>query len=128
MTLQIDRYLDPLEPVDLAREYIYNDVDLAGVAWNYRLHWNDRAERWQLDVWTTDGTKAIYGKRLVPNYPLLWAHTGRRPEGGDLVLIDTGDSTGAEQCTFDGLGWRWKLAWIVDDGVAAVSTRPWVIT
>jgi len=128
MTLEIDKYLDPIEPADVVPLYEYEDVDLSGASWNYRLHWNERAERWHIDIWNSDGSKAIYGKRLVPNYPLFWANTGRRPEGGVLMLIDTGDPTGGEQCTYDEIGHRWKLAWVVDDGTESASTDPWTIT
>lgn len=128
MTLIVDRYLDPIEPDEQVGEYVYEDIDLAGVSWNYRLFWNDRAERWQMDVWTTDLSKEIRGKRLVPNYPLFWAHTGRRPVGGYLMLVDTSDQSAGDACTYDGLGWRWKLCWLTDDGVTVASTRPWTIT
>jgi hypothetical protein len=128
MTLQIDKYLDPVEPIEAVPSYLYEDVDLGGVSWNYRLYWNDRAERWHIDVYTSDGTKAIYGKRLVPNYPLFWANTGRNPEGGYLMLLDTGDPNATEQCTYEGLGNQWKFCWLVDDGIAVAEDRPWSIT
>ncbi len=128
MTLQINRYLDPVDPDDQVPEYVYEDVDLGGVSWNYRLRWNDRAERWVLDVYNSDGTKAIYGKRLVPNYPFNWAHTGRKPEGGVMMLLDTGDPDATDACTYEGLGNRWKLCWLVDDGEDATAARPWTIT
>ncbi len=128
MTLIIDKVLDPFEPVEAVREWIFEDLDLGGVSWTYRLHWNDRAERWSIDVYTDDGEKAIYGKRLVPNYPLFWANTGRRPEGGYLMLHDTGDPEAREQCTYEGLGYRWQLVWLVDDGLDADPVRPWTIT
>ena len=128
MTLQIDKILDPAAPEENSPEMLFEDVDLAGVSWNYRLRWNDRAERWILDVYTSDGTKRINGKRLVPNYLLNQFHTGRRPEGGYMLLLDTGDPDGNEACTFDGLGNRWKLCWLVDDGVDTTPDRPWSIT
>lgn len=128
MTQIIDRYLDPIEPEEQVPEYVYEDLDLGGVSWNYRLLWNDRAERWQLDVYTSDGEKRINGTRLVPNYALNYAHTGRRPEGGYMVLLDTGDPEAREQCTYDGLGHRWKLCWLVDDGTDVPPVRPWTIT
>lgn len=128
MTLIIDKILDPFEPVEAVREWVFEDLDLGGVSWNYRLHWNDRAERWGIDVYDDDGTKAIYGKRLVPNYPLFWANTGRRPEGGYLMLLDTGDPEAREQCTYEGLGYRWQLVWLVDDGIDTTPARPWSIT
>jgi hypothetical protein len=128
MTLQIDRYLDPVEPEETVPDYVFEDIDLEGVSWNYRLYWNDRAERWHIDVWTSDDSKAIYGKRLVPNYPLFWANTGRRPEGGYLILLDTGDPDATDQCTYEGLGHQWKLCWLVDDGVDTSTPENWTIT
>jgi hypothetical protein len=128
MALIIDKILDPVEPAEAVREWIFEDIDLGGVSWNYRLYWNERAERWNIDVYSSDDTKAIRGKRLVPNYPLFWANTGRRPEGGYLMLQDTGDPEAREQCTYDELGFRWQLVWLVDDGLDAAEDRPWTIT
>ena len=116
MTLSIDKILDPFEPEVQVPEYIFEDVDLGGESWNYRLFWNDRAERWQIDVYNSDGTKRVNGTRLVPNYFLNWRHTGRIPENGGLMLLDNGDPDGGDPCTYDELGFRWTLAWIVDDG------------
>ncbi len=128
MTLIIDKVLEPFEPVEAIREWIFEDLDLGGVSWTYRLLWNDRAERYTIDVYNSDGTKAIYGKRLVPNYPLFWASTGRKPEGGYLMLYDTGDPQAREQCTYEGLGYRWQLVWLVDDGIDTSAPTPWSIT
>lgn len=128
MAFIIDKILDPFEPEEQVPEYIFEDIDLGGVSWNYRLVWNDRAERWTMDIYDSDGTKRVNGKRMVPNYPLFWAQTGRRPEGGYLMLLDTGDPTGREQCTYDGLGHRWQLVWLVDDGTDVAPDRPWSIT
>lgn len=128
MTLIIDKVLDPIEPAQQVPEWIFEDVDLGGVSWNYRLYWNDRAERWNIDVYDSEGVKAVRGKRLVPNYPLFWAQTGRRPEGGFLMLLDSGDPDARDQCTYDELGFRWQLIWLVDDGLDTDPVRPWTIT
>jgi hypothetical protein len=134
MTAVIDRILDPYLPEEQVQEYIFEDVDLGGESWNYRLFWNDRAERWQLDVWTSelgdDGkpTKAVYGTRAVPAYPLNFNHTGRIPPDGAMVLIDTADPSSRDQCTYDGLGHRWQLAWVIDDGVEEPDESIYVIT
>lgn len=128
MALKPEKVLDPYLPEEQVPEYEYNEVDLAGVAWNYRLFWNNRSERWQIDLWTSDGEKAVYGEKLVPNYPIAWAHTGRNPVGGRVMLWDTGDPDAREQCTYEGLGHRWLLVWAVDDGTDVDTPRPWSIT
>jgi hypothetical protein len=137
MAYALESYLDPVEPEEQVPEYILEDVDLGGESWNYRLFWNDRSDRWQIDFWPTlteelaEGVTdkgGVTGKRLVPNYPIGWAHTGRIPPNGFIMLLDTGDSSAAEQCTYEGLGHRWKLCWIADDGVPVVTTNPWTIT
>ncbi len=127
MTLVLDKFLDPVDPRDQVPSYVYEDVDLGGVSWNYRLFWNDRSERWQIDIWTSDLAREIYGLKLVPNYAIAWANIGRNPEGGFIMLLDTGDPDAAEQCTYDGLGNRWKLCWITIDEDAE-EDRPWSIT
>jgi len=126
MAFIVERELEPIEPAEAVREYTYEDVDLGDESWNYRIWWNDRAERWNIDLWTSDGEKAIIGKRLVPNYPIGWANTGRKPSGGHLFLLDIGDETGDDACTYEGLGHRWRLSWVT--GSPDPSTRPWTIT
>jgi len=137
MALSLEKYLDPVEPDEQVPEYIYEDVDLGGESWNYRLYWEDRSARWYIYIWpTADEDLAegetdrggVSGKKLVPNFPIAWAHTGRRPPNGVIMLLDTGDPAAVAPCTFDGLGNRWKLCWLADDGVPASTDRPWVIT
>jgi hypothetical protein len=137
MALSLEKYLDPVEPEEAVPEYIYEDVDLGGESWNYRLFWNDRSERYQIDIWPTpeealaeDETDkgGVTGKKLVPNYPIAWANTGRKPPNGSIMLLDTGDPQAREQCTYEGLGHRWKLCWIADDGVAATEDSIYTIT
>lgn len=124
----IDKYLDPVEPEETVRSYVYEDIDLGGASWNYKVWWNERAERWSIDIWSSDGTKAIYGKRLVPNWPIFGYNTGRNPENGIIVLYDTGDPAATDQCGYEELGHRWKLCWFVDDGTDAAETVPWSIS
>jgi hypothetical protein len=127
MALVLEKYLDPVEPDEQVREYIYEDVDLGGVSWNYRLLWNDRSERWQIYVWSSDGEKEINGVKVVPNYLLMQFQTGRRPENGYIMLLDTSDVEARDQCTYDGLGHRWKLCWVTWTEEAE-EDRPWSIT
>lgn len=134
MAYVVDRILDPYLPGEQVQEYIFEDVDLGGESWNYRVFWNDRAERWQLDIYTSevgdDGkpSKAVYGTRVVPNWPLNANHTGRIPAGGVMVLLDTGDPKARDQCTYEGLGHRWQLAWLIDDGTDEPDESIYVIT
>lgn len=127
-------WLDPIQPDEQVQEYVYEDIDLGGESWNYRIFWNDRAERWQLDVYTSelgdDGkpVKAVYNTRMVPNYPLNANHTGRIPTGGVMVLLDTGDPVAREQCTYEGLGHRWEFCWLVDDGTDEPTESIYEIT
>jgi hypothetical protein len=127
MALVLEKYLDPVEPDEQVREYIYEDVDLGGVSWNYRLLWNDRSERWQIYVWSSDGTKEINGVKVVPNYLLMQFQTGRRPENGYIMLLDTSDVEARDQCTYEGLGHRWKLCWVTWTEEEE-EDRPWSIT
>jgi len=72
-----------------------------------------------------DGTRRILGLRMVPNWPLGWFYTGRCPTGVVLVLMDFGDDEARDQCTYDGMGHRWKLCTLVDDGEPVVAEHNW---
>jgi hypothetical protein len=131
MALELEKYLDPVEPVEQVQEYVYEDIDLGGESWNYRILWNDRAERWSIDVYDSeedDDQRRVNGTRLVPNWPINFNHTGRIPTNGFIMLLDAGDPAAAEPCTYEGFGHRWKLCWIADDGVDVEEDRPWSIT
>lgn len=128
MALVMDEIIGPDAPTEAVSEWILEDVDLGGVAWNLRLCWNDRAERWQLDMEQVDGDRAQYGIRMVPNWPLGASNIGRQPEGVLLVLFDFGDDDARDQCTYEGLGHRWKLVTFVDDGVPVETERNWRVT
>lgn len=131
MAFELEKYLDPVEPVEQVREYVYEDIDLGGESWNYRLLWNVRAEAWSIDVYDSeegDAQRRVNGTRLVPNQPINFNHTGRIPVNGFIMLLDTGDPKAKDRCTYDGLGHRWKLCWIADDGEDIEEDRPWSIT
>jgi hypothetical protein len=121
--------LQPDEPVEAHPVWEYDDVELGGVAYHLRMRWNERQERWQLDIEAADSSRAVRGFKMVPNYPLGWRHTGRIPEGGFLMLVDMGDDEARAQCGYEDLGWRFKLLWIDDADVPAADTdRSWTIT
>ena len=125
MGLVLQDIIGPDAPASQSSEWVIDDVDLGGVAWNLRLFWNDRAERWQIDMEEVDGTRRILGLRMVPNWPLGWFYTGRCPTGVVLVLMDFGDDEARDQCTYDGMGHRWKLCTLVDDGEPVVAEHNW---
>ena len=125
VTWVLQDIIGPDEPPEPTPEWELQDVELDGEAWNLRLFWNDRAERWQMDMVSADGTRAIYGTRMVPNWPLGWFNTGRAPRDVTLILMDFADDEARDACTYDGMGWRWKLCTLVDDGTPDTTDRNW---
>lgn len=97
-----------------------------GQVWYYRLSWNARQEAWHLDLTKISETAGLYGKKLTVNWT-IYRHTGRLPEGGLLALLDM-DGDGVERPTYEGLGYRWKFAWLTDEDLTLpAAERPWTI-
>ncbi|MGD8501317.1 MAG: hypothetical protein PVJ86_11760 [Phycisphaerales bacterium] len=128
MTYVLDEILSPDEPEEQANEWVLEDVDLEGVAWDLRIYWNDRAERWQLDMEEVDGDRVQRGIRMVPDFPLGYYNTGRQPLNVILVLLDFGDDEARDACTYEGLGYRWKLCVLTDDGTEETEDKGYTIT
>lgn len=51
-------------------DYRYT-VTLEGIAYMIRLYFNERVQRWAIDLSYADGTPIILGESLVRNYPLF---------------------------------------------------------
>lgn len=127
MGLVLDEIIGPDEPGEAVPEWELEDVELNGESWNLRLFWNDRSERWTIDMEKGDETRIQRGIKMVPNFPLGWHNTGREPEGVVLMLVDFGGE-GREACTYEGLGHRWKLCSFTDDGEADTTSSPYTFT
>lgn len=67
-----------------------------------RLAWNSRAQFWFMDIDDQQG-HAIYGRKVVPLFPILYSHRALMPIVGDFVLMMESDAA-PEYPTFDGLG------------------------
>lgn len=62
---------------------------LDGRDYNMRFAWNERAERWHLDIMTDTGELLVAGIKLVANWPLLrFYHSDSRLPPGELSVID----------------------------------------
>lgn len=117
--------LPPIEPADQANSYDYT-VTLADVSYRVVLTWRERCEAWYLTLYDSADTILINGKRLSVDWPLLFRHTGRRPEGGQLIMLDTADSM--LPCEFEELGDRCRWCWIANEDIPESETTDYPIT
>ena len=120
--------LEPYQPESFHPVWEFEAVELNDVAFGYRIHWNARQERYSIDVYTPDRSRGMYGIKMVPNFPLGFKHTGRRPDGGYLMLVDqAGD--GSDPCGYEDLGHRFLLMWVDSaDMTAVAASENWTIT
>ncbi len=51
-------------------DYSYT-VSLEGIAYKIRLYFNERVQRWAIDLFYADGTPIVLGESLVRNYPIF---------------------------------------------------------
>jgi hypothetical protein len=65
-------------------------VTLEQVEYRFDFAWNERAERWFMQLYTSAGD-LITSRKVIPNWPLLrgLVHADRPP--GELVALDTSD-------------------------------------
>ena len=103
--------LPPIEPEEQQPAYDYQ-IALGSLTYRLVFRWRERTGSWYLSVYDSDDSALILNKRLVIDYPLLWRHTGRKPTGGYLILLDTDNAK--QECGFQDLGHRCKLCWIPD--------------
>jgi len=117
--------LQPIEPAEPYSKLRYEGVELAGIAYDYQLKWNDRTEAWYLYIQRSDGsTPPVNGVKVVVNFALGQRYTGRGPVDGTLLLIDQGGGNAADRPTFEGLGHRWRLGWVDDSELTPIDLTP----
>jgi len=63
-------------------------VTLEQVEYRLDFSWNERAERWFFQLYTSGG-ELIVSRKVIPNWPLLreLVHTDRPP--GELIALDS---------------------------------------
>lgn len=76
---------------------------LDGREYNFHLMWNEREDRWYLDISDESDVVVCAGIKLVTNWPLLrYYHADPAVPPGELVVVDeTSDGSPPE---IDGLG------------------------
>jgi hypothetical protein len=105
-------WIPPYEPDEVYPVYDHT-VDLGDVEYSYTLTYRERQDGWYLDLYDADGEALVTGKRLSIDVPVLWRHVkDGMPSGGQIVVIDTAN-TGTDP-TYEDLGYRVKLAWILE--------------
>lgn len=65
-------------------------IDLNGDEYDLDIKWNVRASAFYMDVYDSDGTAIILGKRMEPEVFLLDTVQGTDRPFGELVLVDDG--------------------------------------
>jgi hypothetical protein len=96
-------------------------VTLDGRDYLLTFRWSQRMGRWSLDVADQDGAPIVAGQVLAPGFGVLRGSIDTRRPVGDLVLLDTGASSGPiADPTFASLGARHLLLYLDGDELAAV--------
>jgi hypothetical protein len=79
-------------------------VDLGGTAFDLRLRWNARGQRWVVDLFTTEGAALATGVALCIQKPVwTWLQSAGRPLA-ELTCVDT-ENAGTE-IGFEDIGSR----------------------
>lgn len=106
MAIQIPIPTAPIRP------YVSLKVTLDGVAFEVRLRWNERAERWFFSLYDAEERTLAPSRAVVLDYPLLarFIRGRRRLPAGQFVAVDTAD-TGVEP-GLEELGTRVQLVYV----------------
>lgn len=93
---------------------------LDGRDYNLRFAWNQREERWYLDINAGDDTPLLVGVKLVTNWPLLLGrHADPRLPDGELMVRTTLRDDSPPGLNDMGFGLRCELLYISPNGPPA---------
>jgi len=111
-----------LPPTDLDEQYPIHDyqVDLEGSVYRYVLTYRERQESWYLDLYGSDDSALIMGKRLSINWPILTGHVNAGLPPGQILLLDS--SASEAECSYADLGNRCLLVYVPADEIPETST------
>jgi hypothetical protein len=92
------------------------ELTLAGSTYKFRNRWNDREQRWRLDIFEQNGTPIVLGLKLVPFVNLTERFADERlPTTGHLVVTDTEPITSIRPLAFEDLDDRLKLIFFTNE-------------
>jgi len=87
-------------------------LTLDGRDFNFRFAWNQRLERWYLDIRDGADVPLLVGLKLVTNWPLLQAyHHDERLPPGELVVFTSLPDTSPPGYMDLGIGLRCELVY-----------------
>lgn len=76
-------------PTIPGRPYYTARTKMDGREYTLRFAWNERAERWSLDILDADEVPLVCSIRLVSNWPLLrYYQWDTRLPPGELMVVD----------------------------------------
>ena len=88
-------------------------VTLDGRDYNLRFAWNQRLERWYLDIRDGADVSLLVGLKLVTNWPLLLAyHHDERLPAGELVVMTSLPDNSPPGYMDLGVGLRCELTYL----------------
>lgn len=86
---------------------------LDGVDFLFEFRWNEREQRWYMDLRSIDGTALFMGAKIVADWSLLRLYT--RDEDRPAGEIYAHDTTGDGDPRLGELGTRVRLIYIPED-------------
>jgi len=97
-------------------------VELDNVTFTLHVYWNEREAAWYLDLHDDSDSPIVCGIKLVASYPLLTAyHAYEGCPTGELFIIDVEGNFDTAHTDFDGLGARYRLAYLTAAEVAGMG-------
>lgn len=100
-------------PVDSDNASFKFRTDLEDIAYVLRLDWNERSERWHLDIFDADETPLKVGLPLNINSDIIGRFADTRLPPGLIMLYDTSGQN--EEAGRDDLGDRCMLLYYTSE-------------
>ena len=111
----------PLEVIVPSPAWTTQDITLGGFKYNFIYSFNERDNRWRIDIYNVDNTPVITGVKIMENQSLLERYILEDFNHGDIYCLrihETPDPVGRDNL---GPGLAYSLFYFTNEEIAGTT-------